>query len=114
MRRTTSEASGPRAMHYVLDLVPYQFVSPPSEYQGHFREAETMARLAREYGFSNVTIEDFPQGQTWQPVVGELWLTTPKSVKLFDIHEIPEALASPSVSGDISGELVDVGLGRPQ
>ncbi len=114
MTAIINEASGERAMHHVLDLVPYQFVRPASEYQGHFREAEVMARLAKEYGFSNVTIEDFPQGQTWQPVIGELWMTAPKSVKLYDIHDIPEALASTSVSGDISGELIDVGLGRPQ
>ena len=114
MTAIINEASGERAMHHVLDLVPYQFVRPPSEYQGHFREAEVMARLAKEYGFSNIAIEDFPQGQTWQPTVGELWMTAPKSVKLFDIHDIPEVLASTSVSGDISGELIDVGLGRPQ
>src|SRR5258708_38678783 len=64
------EASGERAMHHVLELVPYQFVRPPSEYQGHVRESEAMARFAKEYGFSNVTIEDYPTGQTWQPTAG--------------------------------------------
>src|SRR3954469_8074950 len=67
MNAIINEASGERAMHNVLQLVPYQFVRPPSEYQGHFRESETIARLATEYGFSNVGIEDFPTGQTWQP-----------------------------------------------
>ncbi len=51
-------------MHKMLDLVPYQFVRPPSEYQAHFRESEVMAKYAREYGFSNVAIEDYPTGQT--------------------------------------------------
>src|SRR5580765_4254576 len=78
MNAIINEASGERAMHHVLELVPYQFVRPPSEYQGHFHEAEVMARFAKEYGFSNVSIEDFPTGQTWQPVVGELWMTTPR------------------------------------
>src|SRR5579883_3016606 len=73
MTSIINEVSGERAMHHVLELVPYQFVRPPSEYQGHFRESEVMARLAREYGFSNVAIEDYPTGQTYQPVVGELW-----------------------------------------
>src|SRR6202012_1221664 len=84
------------------------------EYQGHFRESEVMAKFAKEYGFSNVAIEDYPTGQTYQPVVGELWTTTPKSVKIYDIHDIPESLASTNANGDISGELVSVGQGTAQ
>jgi hypothetical protein len=70
-----------------------------------------MAKYAKEYGFSNVAIEDYPTGQTYQPVVGELWTTTPKNIKIFDIHDIPEALASTNANGDISAELVNVGQG---
>ncbi len=114
MTAIINEVSGERAMHTVLDLVPYQFVRPPSEYQAHFRESEVMAKYAKEYGFSNVAIEDYPTGQTYQPVVGELWTTTPKNIKIFDIHDIPEALASTNASGDISGELVNVGMGTNQ
>src|SRR5579872_5853476 len=114
MTSIINEVSGERAMHTVLDLVPYQFVRPPSEYQGHFRESEVMAKYAREYGFSNVAIEDYPTGQTYQPVVGELWTTAPKSIKIYDIHDIPESLASTNANGDISGELVNVGQGTPQ
>jgi peptidase M28-like protein len=109
-----NEASGERAMHHVLELVPYQFVRPPSEYQGHFRESEVVARFAKEYGFSNVLIEDFPTGQTWQPTAGELWVTAPSSMKLYDIHDIPESLASTNANADISGELISVGQGTPQ
>src|SRR5215469_1253091 len=114
MTAIINEVSGERAMHHVLELVPYQFVRPPSEYQGHFRESEIMAKFAREYGFSNVAIEDYPTGQTYQPVVGELWTTSPKSIKLYDIHDIPESLASTNANGDISGELVAVGQGTAQ
>ena len=114
MTAIINEVSGERAMHYVLELVPYQFVRPPSEYQVHFRESEVMAKFAREYGFSNVAIEDYPTGQTHQPVVGELWTTTPKSVKIYDIQDIPESLASTNANGDISGELVNVGQGTAQ
>jgi aminopeptidase YwaD len=111
MTAIINEVSGERALHHVLELVPYQFVRPPSEYQGHFRESEVMAKFAREYGFSNVAIEDYPTGQTYQPVVGELWTTTPKSLKIYDIHDIPESLASTNANGDISGELVSAGQG---
>jgi hypothetical protein len=109
MTAIINEVSGERAMHYVLELVPYQFVRPPAEYQGHFRESEVMAKFAKEYGFSNVAIEDYPTGQTYQPVVGELWTTSPKAVKIYDIHDIPESLASTNANGDISGDLVNVG-----
>jgi hypothetical protein len=106
MTSVINEVSGERALHHVLELVPYQFVRPPSEYQGHFREAEAMARMAKEYGFSNVVIEDYPTGQTWQPVTGELWVTSPRSMKLYDVQDIPESLASTNANGDISGEVV--------
>src|SRR5262245_15045577 len=106
MTSIINEVSGERALHHVLELVPYQFVRPPSEYQAHFREAEAMARMAKEYGFSNVVIEDYPTGQTWQPITGELWVTSPKPIKIYDVHDIPESLASTNANGDISGDVV--------
>ncbi|WP_052200638.1 M28 family peptidase [Terriglobus sp. TAA 43] len=111
MTAIINEVSGERAMHNVMEQVPYQFVRPPSEYQGHFREAEAVAKMAKEYGFSKVSIEDYPSGTTYQPTVGELWTTSPKSVKIYDIHDIPEVLASTNANGDISADLVDVGQG---
>jgi hypothetical protein len=113
MTAIINEVSGERAMHHVLELVPYQRVRLPEEYSGPYRESKVMAAFAKEYGFSNVSIEVFQQGGTaWQPVQGELWMTSPKSVKLFDIHDIALSLASLNANGDFSGELVDVGPGR--
>jgi aminopeptidase YwaD len=121
MTAIINEASGERAMHHVLELVGYQRVRPPVEYEGNFRESEVMARFAREYGYSGVTIEKFGQtnaaGQpatAWQPTQGELWMTTPRLTKLFDIHDIALSLASLNANGDISGELIDGGQGRAQ
>lgn len=115
MTAIVNDVSGDRAMHHVLDLVPYQRVRPPSEYSGPYRESQIVANFAEDYGFSNVSIEVFPgSGTAWQPTQGELWMTTPKSVKLFDIHDIALALASLNAKGELSGELVDVGAGRPQ
>src|SRR3990172_1114843 len=72
MRAMINEASGERAMHHVLELVPYPRVRPRAEYLGQFRETETMLRFAREYGFSSVEVESFPQTQPlWQPSRGE-------------------------------------------
>jgi hypothetical protein len=114
MNAIINEASGERAMHHVLQLVPYQFVRPPSEYQGHFRESEVMAKLAREYGFTNVAIEDYPTGQTWQPTVGELWITSPRTEKIYDLHDIPESVASTNGNADLTGDLISVGQGTAQ
>jgi aminopeptidase YwaD len=113
MRAIINEASGERAQHHLLELVPYQRVRPSSEYTGHFRESEVMAKFARESGYSNVEIESFPQSQPlYQPTKGQLWTVEAKARKLFDIYDTPVALASNSANGDITADLVDVGNGN--
>lgn len=112
MRAIVNEASGERAMHTLLDLVPYTRVRPVAEYTGAFRESDVMARLAKEYGYTNVRIESFPSGPQWQPSVGELWVTAPVPRKLYDIHDVALALGQGTPTGDVSGELIDVGAGR--
>ena len=120
MRAIINEASGERAMHHLLELVPYQRVRPASEYQGNLRESEVMARFARAYGYDNVRIETFPGGPVWQPSVGELWMTAsdaagaPDTRKLYDIHDVALALGEGTPTGDVSGELIDAGACRPQ
>jgi hypothetical protein len=114
MRAIIDEASGERAMHHLLELVPYQRVRPLSEYKadGHFRESEVMARFAKEYGYSDVQIESYPGGAPlYQPTKGQLWLVEPKPRKLFDIYDTPVALGSNSANGDVTAEVVDVGNG---
>lgn len=114
MTSIINEVSGERAMHNLLELVPYQRVRKPVEYEIHFRESDVMAQLAKDYGFENVTIESFAAGQASQPTQGELWMTTPKSVKLYDVHDVALSLASLNANGDATGELVDIGAARPQ
>src|SRR3954464_4337048 len=113
MRAIVSEASGDRAMHHVMELVPYPRIRPISEYQGHFRESEVMAGFAKEYGFSSVDIESFPTAnRSWAPTMGELWLVTAnEQKKLYDIHDVAVSVAANRQNGDVTGELVDVGLG---
>jgi len=113
MRAIVNEASGERAMHHVLELVPYPRIRPTSEYQGHFRESEVMAGFAKEYGYSSVEIESFPNPQrSWAPTLGELWMITPtEQKKLYDIHDVAISVAANSANGDVTAELVDVGLG---
>jgi len=112
MRAIINEASGERAMHHVLELVPYPRVRPPSEYQGTFRETDVMVKFAKEYGYSSVEVESLPsQGQSWQPSQGELWMVEPEVRKLYDIYDVAVSLAGNSESGDVTAELVDVGTG---
>lgn len=115
MTAIINEVSGERAMHHVLELVPYQRVRPPEEYNGPFRESQVIERFAKAYGYSNVKTVVYQQGGTAaQPVQGELWMTSPRERKLFDIHDLALSLASTNANGDLSAELVDVGPGRPQ
>jgi Zn-dependent M28 family amino/carboxypeptidase len=115
MTAIINEISGDRTMNTVLELVPYQRVRPPSEYDGPYRESRVISQFARDFGFSNVTVEKFgPTTKTWQPTQGELWMTTPKNIKLLDIHDIALALASLNANWDLEGDLVDVGPGRAE
>ena len=116
MRAIINQASGERALHHVLEMVPYPRIRPRGEYLGHFRESDVVANFAKEYGFSNVEIESFPSaGTQYQASQGELWMVEPQPDKLYDIYDTAVSLASGSDSGDVTAELVDVGAGaRPE
>ena len=112
MHAIISEVSGERALQAVLEMVPYPRVRPRGEYEGRFRESEVMARLAREYGFSNVEIEVFPTAQPlWQATRAELWLVKPEARKIYDFRDVAVTIASGSETGDVTADLVDVGSG---
>jgi hypothetical protein len=91
MTSIINEVSGERAMHHLLELVPYQRVRLPEEYSGPYRETRVIADHAKRYGFSNIAIETFgPAGQmAWQPTQGELWMTTPKTVSSTTFRTLP-------------------------
>lgn len=116
MRAIINEASGERAMHHVLELVPYPRVRSRAEHEGHFRESEVMAQFAREYGYANVEIEPFPSPQgNWYASEAQLWVVEPESRKLYDIYDVAISLCAGSESGDVTAEVVDVGIGaRPE
>jgi aminopeptidase YwaD len=112
MTSIINEVSGDRAMHHILEQVPYQRVRLPSDYDKQFRETQTIVGFAKEYGFSNVAVETFnDDARAFQPTVGELWMNTPKSVKLFDVHDIPLSVVSLNANGDFTGDLINVGAG---
>jgi len=112
MRSIINESSGERALHHVLELVPYPRVRPASEYENTFRETDVLVRFANEYGFSDVSVESFPSDRDlWQPSQGELWMIEPEVRKLYDIYDIAVSLAGNSPTGDVTAEVVDVGVG---
>ncbi len=112
MRAIINEVSGERAQQTVLEMVPYPRVRPKAEYEGTFRESEVMARLAREYGFSQVEIETFPTSQRlWQATQAELWVVKPESRKLCDFRDVAVSIASGSESGDVTADVIDLGYG---
>ncbi len=116
MRAIINEASGDRAVHAVYEMVPYPRVRDRAEYSTRFRESAVIAKLAQEFGFSDVAVESFAQGTpTWHANRAELWVAGPKPEKLYDVHDILVSVASGSDSGDVTAALVDVGTGtRPE
>ena len=71
-----------------------------------------IAKYAREYGFSNVEVESFPGGPPlWQASQGELWMVQPEKRKLFDVHDVIISCVAGSEQGDVTAELVDIGVG---
>ena len=112
LRAIINEVSGERPLHSVLDMVAYPHIRTRAEYEGHFQESLVIEKLARESGFQNIEIESFPSGgQSWLGTQGELWMVAPESRKLYDIYELAFSLCQGSQTGDVTAELVDVGIG---
>jgi aminopeptidase YwaD len=116
MRAIVEQASGERAMQTVTSIDPYPHLRARAEYEGHFAEMETLARLAQEAGFSDVKLESYPlTTPLWNASQGELWMVEPELKKLYDIHDVIIAGVSGSETGDVTAEVVHVGAGdRPQ
>jgi len=122
LRSIINEVSGERAMHAVLEATPYPRVRSTSELEkGPYRETETMLRLAREFGYADAQIEIFGAsggmggGAAWSPTQAELWLAGPQVEKIADAFDIVVSVAANSESGDVTADLVDVGIGdRPE
>jgi len=111
MRAIINEVSGERPLHTTLEMVGYPRIRPRSEYEGNFQESVVMKQRAIEAGFQNVEIESFPSNSSWAPIQGELWMVSPQSRKLYDIYDIAVSICSGSETGDVTGDLVDVGNG---
>jgi hypothetical protein len=109
-----ARVSGAQALNHVLEMCPYERNRPPEEYtSGTYREAAYAEKTAKEYGFSDVHIERFPLGaKQWDGEMGELWVTEPGPPRLITRYrDIATTLATGSMSGDVTAELVYAGRG---
>jgi hypothetical protein len=67
---------------------------------------------ARAYGLQNVRIHEQPyDGQTYEPILGELWMIEPRREKLASTAEVAISLADYSRTTHLTAELIDVGDG---
>jgi len=117
--RLIGASSGDLAYDHVSQLAQWHRVQASEDYT---RAAEWMAGKAEKYGLERVSIERFPSDgkieyfgyrtpPKWKARKGELWLTSPISMKLTSHAELPLSLVEGSTTVDIEAELVDIGAG---
>ncbi|MDZ7344755.1 MAG: M28 family peptidase, partial [candidate division KSB1 bacterium] len=118
-----NELSGERAKDFVIAISRFDRVQAS---EGLYQCLEMLKSQLTAFGITNAVIERFPSNGerkywTWTPPMGwrirsaELWLTSPRKLKLADYAEIPTTVARGSQSADVTAELIDVGRGtRPE
>jgi hypothetical protein len=109
--RIADEVSGSLALRHVYELGAYEGKRYEAEYGATYFETEYVARMAREYGLTNVHVDRFPANPQWHARRGELWLVTPEERLLISHRDIPASLVPGSASADVTAQLVYVGLG---
>ncbi|MGE5361798.1 MAG: M28 family peptidase, partial [Bacteroidales bacterium] len=114
MAEIVGEASGENAYHMIMETAGYDKDRKPEEFgDGLFYETKFyFDKIKNEYGFDNAQIVKFPGGQSWDASKGELWEVTPIRQKLASYRDMAAMLATGSVTGETSGELVWIGAGR--
>ena len=119
IRALNNEISGELAQEYIRHIGHYHRLQPS---RGYRESAEWVAEKLREFGLSDVHIEEYPSdgkiryymygtSPAWDADFAELWIVEPQEEKLTSFAEIPTSLAISSQSCDVKGELVYVGQG---
>lgn len=108
-----NEYSGERALLHVQILAANRD-RLPAEYAGTYFETDYISAQAKEAGLSDVQVELFPGGDTWDAEEADLWLLEPVRKKLASLTMVPTALARGSASADVEAEVIYVGAGRPE
>jgi hypothetical protein len=127
-QKLTNEISGDIAFDSLRSLVLYH--APEGESQGFQDEARWVMDRAKAAGIEDVHFIDLPSWNTsvadspeaasdrpspsWTLKGGELWLTSPVTLKLGDVRETPTSVADFSPTSDLTADLVDVGEGTEE
>lgn len=119
IRALNNEISGELAQDYIRHIAHYSRLQPSRSYR---QAAEWVAEKAKEFGLSDVKIEQYPadgekyyymykSSPAWDADFAELWIVEPFEQKLTSYAEIPVSLAITSQSCDVKGPLLYVGEG---
>jgi hypothetical protein len=113
MAEIVGEASGENAWKMIMETGGYDKDRTPDEFSGLFHETKFYLDKVKAYQLPGAEVVSFPGGETWDAVKGELWEVTPIRQKLASYLDMAAMLATGSMTGEATGELVWVGSGRP-
>lgn len=103
------ESSGEQAFNTITDLSEYNRKRKSEEYSGTLFESQYILNKLKEYGLNGAGIERFGKTNSYRPLTGELWETSPRKDKIADITDLPFVLAPGSPITDTEGDLIYVG-----
>ena len=106
-----NELSGEQA-HLHVQMLAGNRNRPASEYQEAFFETTYLRDMAKQYGLSDVQVDFFEGGETWDAEEGDLWLIEPMKRKIASLEMVPAALASGSTNAEVETGVVYVGAAR--
>lgn len=114
-----NELSGELAKEFTIDISRFDRVQASD---GLYQACEMIKDRLTGFGIANAVIERFPSNGetkywTWTPPMGwrirsaELWMVSPKKMKLADYAEMPTMVVRGSQSADVTAELISVSNG---
>ena len=112
MAEIVGETSGENAYHMIMETGGYDKDRTPEEFATLFYETKFYLDTVKSYGFADAQLVTFPGGTSWDAIKGELWEVTPIRQKLASYRDMAAMLATGSMTGAATGELVWVGAGR--
>ncbi|MFB3852386.1 MAG: M28 family peptidase [Vicinamibacterales bacterium] len=114
MAEIVGEASGENAWKMIMETGGYDKDRAATEFDDIFYETRFYLNKLKEYQFSGAELVKYPGGSSWDASEGELWEVSPIRQKLASYRDLAVMLATGSVTGEATGELVWVGLGRAE
>lgn len=113
MAEIVGEASGENAWNMIMETGGYDKDRSAAEFADLFYETRFYLDKLKEYQFAGAELVKYPTAPSWDASEGELWEIEPIRQKLASYRDLTVLLATGSTTGEATGELVWVGLGRP-